>query len=246
MDKVLIVDDDEGVLRLMSAALEREGYETFAQESPPRALQLAVEQKIRVVVSDIMMPEMDGLTLLTKLKEKSPEILVIFITANATIDSALFALKEGAFAYLRKPFEPYELVQAVKFAFDKVHLLEQNKKFVAELKTAKDYNEAILKSLTYTVVTMDKEGKIRKVNHAMEKLLGYSEAELINRPMDTIFPAGFLQTAWKDLTGQHQVKDFPVTFRRKDGTTIQQSFSGSVMRDELENVVGFLGTSHAA
>lgn len=246
MDKVLIVDDDVGVLTLMAYAAERAGYDAYEEENPLRALERVRSERVPVVVADLMMPNMDGLTLLAKIKEISPETLVIFVTANATLDSAIYALKEGAFAYLRKPFNPKELVQALKNAFDKVHLLEQNKQLMEDLKAAKAYNEAILRNLTFTVLAVDPEGKIKKVNHAMEKLLGYTEAELIAQPIETVFAREFLEGDWRRLIAEHEVKEFPVIFKRKDGSTVSQLFSGAVMKDSLGKVVGFLGTSHAS
>lgn len=242
MDKVLIVDDDESVLMLMSSALERAGYDVRAEESAIQALAAISSERILVAVSDIMMPEMDGLTLLTKIKEKSPDCLVIFITANASIDSAVFALKEGAFAYLRKPFNPDELVVAVKSAFTKIHLLEQNKKFVTELKAARDYNETILRNLTYTVIAVDVEGKIKKLNHAMEKLLGYREEELLGQSIETIFAREFIERGWPLLLGGGEIKEFSLQFKRKDGGLVSQIFQGKVMRDADGKVAGFLGT----
>lgn len=242
MDKVLVIDDEEEILTLMSMALERAGYDVRAEESAIKALETIAAEHIPVVVSDIMMPGMDGLALLTKIKEKSPDCLVIFITAHASVDSAIFALKGGAFAYLRKPFNLDELVNAVKSAFTKIHLLEQNKKFVAELKAARDYDEAILRNLTYTVIAVDTDGKIKKLNHAMEKLLGYREDELLGQPIETIFSREFIERGLPLLQSAGEIKEFPLHFKRKDGKLLSQIFNGKVMRDESGRVVGFLGT----
>lgn len=241
MEKVLLVDDDEGVLTLLSSALEHAGYYVIAQESATQALKIIESEKIPVVVSDIMMPEMSGLTLLERIKERSPETVVIFITANASLDSAIFAIKEGAFAYLRKPFNPNELIIAVRNAYVKVRLLENNTKLVNELKMAKEYSETILKTLTYTVIAMDPQGKIKKLNHAMEKLLGYKESELLSQPIEIIFSQEFLATGWQKLVNEHEVKDLPVDFKRKDGSVVHQFFTGTIMKDDAGKIVGFFG-----
>ena len=107
--KILIVDDEpsarEGLARLVS----NWNFNTNSAENGEMALSLISELEPQVVISDLFMPVMDGMTLLKKIKEDYPEVAVILLTAQATIDSAVEAIKVGAYDYLEKPVDPARL-----------------------------------------------------------------------------------------------------------------------------------------
>lgn len=241
--KVLLVDDDEGILALLTAALEHAGYQPIGVESAREALKILAFDPVPVVVSDIMMPDMDGLQLLRQIKDVSPGIQVIMITAYATVDSAIEALKYGATSYLRKPFDPTELVMQVKTAFEKFDLIEENRKLIEELRYAKEYNEKVIEHLVYTVIVLDPQGTIKKINHAMESFLGFRQEEVAGKPLSFIFSDEFRKEHWQELLHEKRVKDFPVIFNGKHGKLIKATFTGTVMKDDKDNIIGFVGTT---
>ncbi|HZH05015.1 MAG TPA: sigma-54 dependent transcriptional regulator, partial [Myxococcaceae bacterium] len=103
--KVLIVDDDKIVLRAASEILTREGYQVIAVDDAVEGLTAAKEPSIDVVVLDIKMPNLSGMDLLRAIKQERPEVEVIMMTAFATVETAVEAVKYGAYDYLTKPFE---------------------------------------------------------------------------------------------------------------------------------------------
>lgn len=241
--RALVVDDDEGVLALLAATLERANYSVYSVDNAKKALEKLKEDPYPVVISDIMMPDMDGLTLLSSIKAVNPDIQVILITAHATVDSAILALKNSATSYLKKPFDPDELVLQANNAFEKYRLLEENRKLIAELRYAKEYNEKIIEHMVYTVIILDEHGNIKRINRAMEDLLGFSQADVAGQPVTNIFSEEFRNTKWKELLKGNKLEEFPVEFVAKNGGKIKALFTGTLMKDTEGNIAGFIGTT---
>ena len=109
-DQVWIVDDDSSIRWVMEKALSRAGLDCRAFETGDDVLEALTEEEPLVVVSDIRMPGMDGITLLSKLKSQQPDLPVIITTAHSDLDSAVSSYEEGAFEYLPKPFDIEEMV----------------------------------------------------------------------------------------------------------------------------------------
>jgi two-component system nitrogen regulation response regulator GlnG len=126
-EPVWIVDDDSSIRWVLQKALQTANIECFCFENPQDLLlQLQSGQQPEVIVSDIRMPQMDGITLLSEVNKNFPEIPVIIITAHSDLDSAVSAYKKGAFEYLPKPFDIHEAVSLVQRALS--HVRAQSKK----------------------------------------------------------------------------------------------------------------------
>jgi nitrogen regulation protein NR(I) len=111
--QVLIVDDEPNLRKILSAQLTRDGYDVLTAEDGEQGLQLLHEHHIDLVVTDLKMPKVDGMTLLKKAVEEDPELPIVLITAHATVDTAVEALKSGAFDFVTKPFDKDEVRQIV-------------------------------------------------------------------------------------------------------------------------------------
>lgn len=110
---ILIVDDELSMRGSLKEWLEDEGFSADMAESGAAALEMLEKKQYQLMLTDIKMPEMDGVTLLTRAKQKYPAMAVVMMTAYATIDTALKAMKTGALEYLVKPFDPDLLIPAV-------------------------------------------------------------------------------------------------------------------------------------
>ena len=113
--KILVVDDDQSILDLVTAYLRREGYEVHATMDGPGGLKAARAFKPDLIVLDVMLPGMDGIELLTQLRRES-DVYVIMLTAKSEETDKIVGLSVGADDYLTKPFSPRELVARVKAA----------------------------------------------------------------------------------------------------------------------------------
>ena len=103
--RILVVDDDRIVLRAVSEILSREGYGVLAVDDAVEGLAAARDPSVDVCILDIKMPNLSGMDLLRALKRERPEVEVIMMTAYATVETAVQAVKAGAYDYLTKPFE---------------------------------------------------------------------------------------------------------------------------------------------
>lgn len=117
-EKIVIVDDETISLKQIRRILEKEGYHVSAFSNPHNAETHLCNHPCDLVISDIAMPQMNGLDLMAKIRSRSPDIDFIFITGFASIEGAVEAAKEGAFHYLAKPFNPEQLRQKVTDALD--------------------------------------------------------------------------------------------------------------------------------
>jgi DNA-binding NtrC family response regulator len=113
---VLIVDDEENIRRVLSMALQKEGYHTIAASGGHQALKLLDEARCDVMLSDMVMPDMNGLELLRRAREKQPELLVVMMTAYGTIPAAVEAMRLGAVDFLTKPLEMDVLRKVIRNA----------------------------------------------------------------------------------------------------------------------------------
>ncbi len=123
---LLIVDDELHVRESLSHWFIEDGYEVSTAASAKEALALLGRQHYDVVITDIRMPGMDGLELQRRIREVDPEVTIILVTAYASVSTAVQALKEGAYDYLVKPFDPEEISRVVEKACEKVRLKEEN------------------------------------------------------------------------------------------------------------------------
>ncbi|MEW5853304.1 MAG: sigma-54 dependent transcriptional regulator [Myxococcota bacterium] len=119
--RILIADDEANIRKVLSKTLEREGYDVVAVRDGQEALEVIQHRNVEddpigVVVTDMRMPRLDGLGLLGKLRETHAELPVILITAHGTVDTAVSALKQGAFDYITKPFDQTEMLQVIRKA----------------------------------------------------------------------------------------------------------------------------------
>jgi two-component system response regulator PilR (NtrC family) len=116
--RILVVDDEAGMRDFLSILLQREGHRVVAAANGKEALRLAREGRFDLVISDIRMPQLDGVGLLEGLREADPEMPVILITAFASASSTIEAMKQGAFDYITKPFKVEEIKGVVTRALE--------------------------------------------------------------------------------------------------------------------------------
>jgi two-component system NtrC family response regulator len=124
--KILVIDDEEIVCLSCQRILTEEGYEVHPRLSGPEGLKLLAEEPFDLAIVDLKMPGMDGMEVLQSIKRDYPQIPVIMITGYATVESAVEAMKSGAFDYLPKPFTPDEVAVVVKKALETRSMMLEN------------------------------------------------------------------------------------------------------------------------
>ncbi len=133
--RVLTVDDEQVVCESIRRVLSEEGYDVSTSTSSRGGLELLRKEHFDLLLLDIKMPEMDGIELLKAARDVSPETEVLIITGYATIETAVEAIKLGAFDYLEKPVSPPQLLVATARALERKHLVDLTRRLRSELET---------------------------------------------------------------------------------------------------------------
>ena len=123
---IMVVDDELSVRQSLAAWFQDDGYTLVTAENAAEALKRMQDQHIDIILLDIKMPGMDGLALQDRIREFNTEVIIIILTAFATVDTAVRALKAGAFDYTTKPVDPDELSLLVRNAVDRIRLQREN------------------------------------------------------------------------------------------------------------------------
>jgi two-component system response regulator PilR (NtrC family) len=129
MANLLIVDDEQGMRQLLTHVFGRAGHAVRAAESGARALELLRQEPADLIVSDVKMPDMNGIELLRRVREFLPDVAVVMMTAFATVETAREAFKLGADDFIQKPFDVDELKLIAEKALERLRLLQENRAF---------------------------------------------------------------------------------------------------------------------
>jgi DNA-binding NtrC family response regulator len=168
MEKILVIDDEKSILDLLSVVFEKEGYMVETSLSATRAVELMGNKDFDIIISDIKMPRMSGMELLSYVRKNRPDIPIVMITAYGTIKQAVEALKAGAMDYIVKPFDVEELKIIVAQGLEKKRLKEENLFLKKELKEKYDFQNMIGKSKV-----------MQEVYNLIEKVAGTDSTVLI-------------------------------------------------------------------
>jgi DNA-binding NtrC family response regulator len=133
--RILIVDDEKIALRNLEHVMKKEGYEVTGTQSGQNALALIEGQQFDVVLTDLRMEKVDGMQILRRCRELHPDAEVVMITGYATLESAVEAMKQGAFYYIAKPFKLDEVRKVVSEALEKVRLKRENRNLREQIET---------------------------------------------------------------------------------------------------------------
>src|SRR5579872_6978264 len=125
LGRILVVEDDATLRRVTQIHLAKMGYPTVAASDATEALEILKHEPRDLVISDLHLPGMSGLELLKRVRAQYPETEVVMITAYATVETAVDAMKSGAYDYVTKPIHLYELGSLVDRALERVQLIEE-------------------------------------------------------------------------------------------------------------------------
>jgi two-component system response regulator PilR (NtrC family) len=168
MARILVVDDEPSILEFFEILLSEEGYTVDLVSNGREAMEMVERTPYDLVITDLAMPEVDGMAVLERVKEISPETLVLMITAYATAESAVDAMKMGAYDYLLKPFKVDEIRLVIRNALEKSTLRRENTALKQEVNRRKGFNHFIGES-----------EKMQKIFDLIEKVAGGKSSVLI-------------------------------------------------------------------
>jgi two-component system response regulator PilR (NtrC family) len=146
MAKILVLDDDKGMREFLEIMLGREGYDVTLASDGEKALNLCKKVPFDLILTDLKMPRMDGIEFLKRAKDVCPEAMIILMTAYASGETAVSAMKEGAYDYIEKDFDIEDLARLIREALNKKGIKKSDAQFIREVEEAVTFGGMIGKS----------------------------------------------------------------------------------------------------
>jgi len=249
MDKarILVIDDEKVIREGVARALSSEGHEVEKAENGNRGIELLQEYQFDIVLTDLMMPGLDGFGVLEWIREQQPHVQVIVITGFATVSKAVTAMKQGAFDFVGKPFTPDYIRVVVDRALDKLSMQKETERLREERKRgleAIDKSQSRLKTvfscMAEAVIITDAEGIVVLHNPAAIKILEIETDPVIGKPLGASIRD---QTAVAMV--KETVRDSKVVIREFSPGTISRKFLraySSPVTTEQGQVIGAVTT----
>ncbi|MBN1944133.1 MAG: sigma-54-dependent Fis family transcriptional regulator [Bradymonadales bacterium] len=166
--RILVVDDEENIRRMLEMLLRKEGYEVALASDGEAALQLVREGEYDTVLCDVRMPKLSGIELLERIQSEEHHTTVIVMSAYGSVDSAIEAMKRGAYDYLSKPFKKDEVLLALKKAEERERLARENRAL----------REATQKTFRFDRI-VSRSASMRKIFDTIHKVANYPTTILI-------------------------------------------------------------------
>ena len=183
---ILIVDDETRFRESLRDLLNDHEYETETASNGKEAIQLLSQSTFDLILLDIVMPDIDGHQVLYHIKKHYPEISVIVITGHASIESAVSALKEGAYDYIKKPFESEEIFNRIANALEQGRLKKEKEAINRELEHSQRQYRYLVQNSPDIIYTLDEKSNFSFVNTAFKQLLGYPRDKIIGKHYSSI------------------------------------------------------------
>lgn len=165
---ILVVDDEDSVRESLQMWFTEDGYEVLCAENATKALNILEKSRIDIILADIKMPGMDGLEMLQRIKSLNSTSIVIMMTAFATVDTAVKALKDGAYDYVTKPFDPDDLSHLIRNAARQINLSRENETLKTRVDSLQNIDDFIGRSEA-----------IKKVLHEVESVAPTNSSVII-------------------------------------------------------------------
>lgn len=186
--RVLVVDDHaafvENVVDILSTSAHDVALSCSAVRSAQQALAAATSQSFDLALIDLHLPDAHGLELAQQLKAICPFMQIVIITGDATIESAIGALDQGAFGYVLKPFRPQQLVETALRAVERARLLREREHLRTELERSERRNRDVIDGVPAFVAALDEEGRLVVWNSQLEKVTGFTRQEMLGSKRD--------------------------------------------------------------
>lgn len=240
MPKILIIDDERGIRSTLKEILEYENYTVDEAEDGEKGLDALSRNKYDVVLCDIKMPKMDGMEVLEKSRESSPDVPFIMISAHGTIETAVEATKKGAYDFLVKPPDLNRLLVTVRNALDKANLVTETKKLKKKISKSSEMvgtSEALekVRRAIDKVAPTDARVLITGPNGAGKEMVARQLHEKSNRssgPMVEVNCAAIPGELIESELFGHEKGSFTSAVKQRIGK-FEQASGGTLFLDEI-------------
>jgi two-component system NtrC family sensor kinase len=256
--KVLFIDDEEGIRKVMAISLADAGYEVLTAADGESGLRLCQDLSPQIVITDIRMPGMDGLEVLRCIKETDPDREVIVVTAFGEMETAVRALQLDASDFITKPIQDDALAIALKRAKERYSTRRELRDYTALIeerwmetseKLAQTYNfqKNLIDSSMDGILACDQECRVITFNRALEQMLSYGKDEVIGRmTLYEFLPAGEVERFNQKLRsdeygGRNRLSLFETHLIARNGHRVPVQLSATVLFENRREIgiVGF-------
>ncbi|HEU0021231.1 MAG TPA: response regulator [Dehalococcoidia bacterium] len=243
--KILVADDEQGMLFTLSAILEDQGYEVVSCQSGTAAIQYlsnGLEQPpVDLVISDLKLADMGGLRILSHLKQVNPDAAFILITGNASLETAIDAVNQGAFAYHIKPLEIDALTTSINNALRQKSLMTENRNLLEQVQQSEIKYRTLVEKANAGIFTVNPgTGEFIDINLKMEVFSGRSRESLLKMTLPMICSEAQRNDATEMRRrtleqGQSSVND--LYFQQTDGQQIWLDLNGTLVEYQGQAVI---------
>ena len=240
---ILLVDDDERLRNAAGKVLAAEGYRVANATSGLEALEMLKQQSVKLVISDLRLPDLDGMVLLKQIREHRPEAEVVMITGHGSIEKAVEAMKEGAYDFIQKPLDSAALLKAVAKALEKQHLASENRQLRRQLQRRRGVEALIgdspamqsVKQLIRQIATTDISVLIQGESGTGKEIVAdalHSLSERREKPLIKISCAAIPETLLESELFGHERGAFTGATATKTGK-FELADGGTLLLDEI-------------
>lgn len=247
MKKILVVDDEKIIRERLKTLLELNGFEVYTAKDGLEGLDQYKRIKPDVNVVDIRLPDINGMQVLSQLKSIDPDVNVIMLTGHGLIETAIEAIRSGAFAYLLKPVDTNELILEVNRACEKSELIKAKNRAEEKLRKSERLYNSLVETAHDLIWRLDSEGKFVYLNKAWEKSHEYTIQEMLGKYfVDFLHPAVSQekrQQIQNHFSGE-VLLNFDVIHLSKSGKPIYLILNAIPYTDDTNQIIGIQGTAY--
>jgi len=259
-NRVLIVDDEVVILEILQEQLQRTGYHCVLANSAREALAKLPNDEPALLVTDIGMPDMNGIQLAAAARSISPDLAVIVMTGRSDVGTAISAMRAGADDYIVKPFDFEEMMICIERALYKRRLVIDNRNYSLrleervreataglahsneQLQQAQDYLNRLIQSTVDAIVTVSADDGITFANRGALAMLGYGESELVGANIGDLYVGGLEEARYvrRVLSADRPLQNYETELRDRRGEVIPVSMSVSLVPDAQDRPAAML------
>jgi diguanylate cyclase (GGDEF)-like protein/PAS domain S-box-containing protein len=238
--RILVVDDEPHLRESLVQIMQLRGYHVESARNGAEALQVLQREPFDLVLLDLVMPELTGHQVMDRIHALKLDLKVIVVSGDTSIDSAISAIRHGAYDFVRKPYEPEEMLKRVANALSARKLEVENHAITERLHQSESWYRYLVNNSPDLIYTLDREGLFTYINDAAEKILGYGKNELLGKHYSTVIHDDDINDAVyafnERRTGDRSTRDVELRLKCKNGVDKSRNFENRFVTIELNSM----------
>ena len=218
--RMLIVEDEPRYLESTRLLLAQHVQAIDTAITAGQSFALLMQNSYDLALLDLHLPDGNGHEIMAYIREHQPDCRVIIASGDSQIDAAIKSLRMGAYDYLRKPYEPEDLINTVRNVVRKLELERENVRMAQQIEQSEQWHRLLVNTSPDVIYTLDALGRFTYLNDSIQRTLGFMPGELVGRDYTTIISHDQAETAQHHFnerrTGERATRNFELLLRRKD------------------------------